>query len=1596
MKQQPTQRRTAPRWAEPAGTHRFLCAFLAALQILIPCLAAALPTDGQVAGGQATIQQSSKSLTVQQATDKAILNWKSFSIAADEAVHFVQPSVNSIALNRVVGLDPSVILGHLQSNGRLFLINPNGILFGASAQVNVGGLLATTLQIRDDDFMAGRYLFAQDPLKGLKSVVNQGTIRVSDHGFVVLAAPGVANEGLIVANLGTALLTSGQKLTVDLMGDGLIHYAVSDKVLGQVTDLDGKPLSSAVSNSGTIQADGGHVILQAKAAGDIFSSVVNQSGIVRARSLQRHGGVVQLVGGEETLAAATVAGALRPSGEASGAVLNTGTIDVAAAESNAAQGAVTMVGERVGQFGAINATGADGANGGEVVISSTTRTLLADGSMTNVSGAGHASAGRLRVWSDNETFFNAESTILARGGELGGNGGFVEVSGKETLGFAGTVNALAPFGSAGTLLLDPRNITIAAAGAAYNPGVNNLFANTPAADVTISAGSINAAAANVVLQANNDMTVSSAINMANAGVGITMQAGRDIAVNAPITTNNGNISLIANDSTAIAANRSAGTGDILFNVAGANLSAGTGSISLEIRPTAGSFTAGSISNVRNLTTTTGNITLNSRNTISLSGAVNADSGTLTANANADGVGNQSFTMNAGSSIATTNSPVTITVNTTGGGTGAATLRNIATGTGALTVATNPGANIVGGGITQVAGTSITAGGATQLTTGNGNISLRNITTNSDLLIRSRNTVTLNGAINAGAGTVSINANTDGAGAQGFTMNAGSSIATTNSGANAVQIVVNSLAAGTGAASLRGSITTGNGGTATVSTRGQAAVGGNTTGGAITQGAALTVNTGATGNVVLATGAATADISLNTATNDFTGSVGVSRARNVTLRDANALDLGTTSISGNMTITAGGAVTDSGNLTSTAGASTLTVTTLNNAGAPITLDSIGNNFTNINLSARNSANSANAPGAITYRNVNAVNVAQLRTASSAALTTGGALTQSGAFTVTGTTTLTAGAGNNITLTNAGNNFSGAVSVVSGNNVSLRDANALILGASTVSGALALTTGGALTQSGALTVTGATSFTATATGTDILLGTQANNFNGPLSFAGTSANFRDVSIRNVNAGATVPALAGLTNLRNLTLQFNNAPVSLPALTLTAGGNLNVTAGGAITDTGNLIVPGTTTLTAGANNIALDNANNFTGALSVVSGNNVALNDVNALTLGASTVSGTLNVTSNGAITQAGALAVTGATTLAAGAANNITLNNAGNNFSSVGVTSGNNVSVTDVNALTLNTSNVSGTFSASGGDVTVGGAVASTGGAVNLTAANSVTQSANLSGAGANNVSVTATGGSITMAPAAITTSGTGAITYTAGTDVTLGSLNTGGAVNVTANGGSVLSAVGSGTNVTAGAASTLEAFNGVVGTQPAPMTVNVNPGTLSIRATQSVAGISAFVTGTVLPSNALTLLNVPPGLVCFNGCSITAGPTGLAALGSGLASLAYFNRDAIVPAYYLDPSGAILLSQVASEYVPETVVAEADANVTGDQQSVARALPPCVGCLPGGSIITTPAEGTDPEAPTSRGSEGNCRQQEEMKQGPSKDSSSSPTDSRCAD
>jgi filamentous hemagglutinin family protein len=172
----------------------------------------ALPTGGQVAAGSASITQSANRIDVTQSSQKAILNWQSFNIGSAAQVNFAQPNASAVALNRVLSSDPSAIFGKLTANGQVFLVNQSGVLFGAGSRVDVGGLVASTMNVTDADFMANRYKFTSGSgSNGEGSVLNLGNITAAQGGYVALLSPEVRNEGIISASLGQVVLSPYRK-----------------------------------------------------------------------------------------------------------------------------------------------------------------------------------------------------------------------------------------------------------------------------------------------------------------------------------------------------------------------------------------------------------------------------------------------------------------------------------------------------------------------------------------------------------------------------------------------------------------------------------------------------------------------------------------------------------------------------------------------------------------------------------------------------------------------------------------------------------------------------------------------------------------------------------------------------------------------------------------------------------------------------------------------------------------------------------------------------------------------------------------------------------------------------------------------------------------------------------------------------------------------------------------------------------------------------------------------------------------------------------------------------------------------------------------
>ena len=247
--------------------------------------ALAAPVGGVVKSGTAAISTGAGTTVINQSTQNVVINWQSFNIGTNEAVRFIQPGSDSVALNRVLGSDPSSILGRLSANGKVFLVNPNGVLFGKGASVNVGALVASTLDIGDQDFMDGKYRFSG---AGSGAVRNEGALSSADGGFVALLGADVGNHGVITARLGQVALAAGEAITLDVAGDGLLNVTVNRGAL-----------NALVQNGGLIQADGGQVLLSAQAAGDLMKNSVNNTGVIRAHTLENRNGTIRLLGGTQ-------------------------------------------------------------------------------------------------------------------------------------------------------------------------------------------------------------------------------------------------------------------------------------------------------------------------------------------------------------------------------------------------------------------------------------------------------------------------------------------------------------------------------------------------------------------------------------------------------------------------------------------------------------------------------------------------------------------------------------------------------------------------------------------------------------------------------------------------------------------------------------------------------------------------------------------------------------------------------------------------------------------------------------------------------------------------------------------------------------------------------------------------------------------------------------------------------------------------------------------------------------------------------------------------------------------------------------------------
>jgi filamentous hemagglutinin family protein len=465
----------------------------------------AVPQAGSVAAGSASIATSGNSVTVTQHTPRAIVNWRSFDVAAGGTVRFEQPGAASAILNRVTGGTGSTIAGSLVANGQVFLVNPNGITISPTGTIRAHGFVASTLDIADDDFLSGKLSFRGTGVSA--RVLNAGSITGAAGGFAALLAGRVDNAGSVVVPAGRVGLASGERIVLDLSGNGFLQVALPAG--------DG-----GIDHSGTIRADGGFVQLSAAAARESARRVVNMTGVIEARSVQGVTGSIKLDG-------------------ADGSVRVAGSLDASGGQAGTTGGSITVTGREITLAGA-SLDGSGPSGGGSIRVGgdikgggalARARSVDVDSETTlNVDARSTGSAGSAVIWSDERTRF--EGSISGRAAS--GLGGFAEVSSAGWLGYAGSADLRGQLGF-GTLLLDPRNVTISTGThtGGFSASADNSVINTTTLQNAL-------ATANVTVDTGSTGTQAGTITVANAvtwssGSTLTLDSASTINVNAPIT-----------------------------------------------------------------------------------------------------------------------------------------------------------------------------------------------------------------------------------------------------------------------------------------------------------------------------------------------------------------------------------------------------------------------------------------------------------------------------------------------------------------------------------------------------------------------------------------------------------------------------------------------------------------------------------------------------------------------------------------------------------------------------------------------------------------------------------------------------------------------------------------------------------------------------------------------------------------------------------------------------------------------------------------------------------------------------------------------------
>lgn len=482
----------------------------------------AMPSGGTIRSGNGSIVEQGQTMTVQQNSNRMAIDWTQFNIAKNETVRYAQPDKNAIALNRVTGGQQSLIEGNLNANGHVFLVNPNGVVFGKNASVDVGGLVASTARIADDTM--NHFGSSQDSLnlagdnENNAAVINEGIIK-AQGGLVALHASNVENSGTITDDGGMVALTAAKNLNLSSDADGKLNFTV-DGTLARAQSL----------NSGTLKADGGYVVMTAKSAGDVLSTVVNNSGTIEAKTLRKNEkGQILLDGGDN------------------GQVEVSGTLDASGTEEGQDAGSIKAIGQKTIVHDGTQLLARGNVNGGTIETSGDVLNL---GNSLNIDAKGIT--GKAGEWlldpldviiADNDptttsNYENSEKKTAADSDFTNGSASIGYNDPDATTANASSVNSAVTWISTDMvekMLNAGTNVTIQAA--ATNGSANIIVKN----DIDKTAGDD----ATFSLDAMRNITVNGNITSTAGKLNVVLNADSDgdqigaVIINADIDTNGG-------------------------------------------------------------------------------------------------------------------------------------------------------------------------------------------------------------------------------------------------------------------------------------------------------------------------------------------------------------------------------------------------------------------------------------------------------------------------------------------------------------------------------------------------------------------------------------------------------------------------------------------------------------------------------------------------------------------------------------------------------------------------------------------------------------------------------------------------------------------------------------------------------------------------------------------------------------------------------------------------------------------------------------------------------------------------------------------------